>query len=130
MPLAQPHPGCSIEDRADYIRAEVRAGNRAQLHDCYRTVAELALKHKFGRVLIVGAGGDDAHGHLGARDAVVALNAIGVPAGFRLAFVAASDPTLNGYRHAEIEARKLGLRAQVFRGEADAVAWLTRPDVH
>ena len=130
MPLAQPHPGCSIEDRADYIRAEITSGNRAQLHECYQTVAELALKYRFGRVLVVGAGGDDAHGHLGARDAVVALNAIGVPAGFRLAFVAAADPALNGYRHAEIEARKHGMRAQVFRDEADAVAWLTQPDVH
>jgi hypothetical protein len=39
-------------------------------------------------------------------------------------------PTLNGYRHAEIEARKRGIRAKVFMEEVEAIRWLTEPDKH
>ena len=130
MQLAQPHPECTVHHEGSYVRAQVGGGTATEVQDCYRTVASLALEHKFNRVLIIGLGTDDAHSHLTARDVIVALDVIGVPAGFRLAFVPKSDVTLNGYRHAELEADRRGLRAKVFMTEADAIHWLTAPELH
>jgi hypothetical protein len=129
MQLANPHPECTVEQVGEYIRAHVGGGNISQVQACYRTVASLALQHKFRRVLIVGESGE-AHAHLSARDAVAALAEIGVPSGFRLAFVPTTDETRNGHRHAEMEARTRGLRARVFDAEHEAVAWLTEPELH
>ena len=129
MQLASPHPECTVDHVGQLIRARIEGGTSSQIEECYRALASLALQHKFERVLIVGTGGDP-HAHLGARDAVVAFGEIGVPAGFKLAFVATNDATLNGFRHAEIEARNRGLRVKLLRNEAQAVAWLTEPDVH
>lgn len=130
MQLANPHPECVVHHAGEYIRAHVGSGTATEVQECYRTVASLALEHKFTRVLIVGIGKRDAHAHLAARDIVIAVSVIGVPAGFRMAFVPMSTETLNGYRHAEIEAAQRGLRAKVFDTEDDAVAWLTAPEVH
>ena len=129
MELARPHPECTVQHAGKYIRARIGGGTNSQIQDCYATVASLALQHKFARVLIVAESGD-AHAHLSARDVVVALAEIGVPAGFKIAFVPTTDSTLNGHRHAELEARNRGLRASVFHEEEQAVAWLTQPDVH
>lgn len=112
------------------MRAYVGAGSMNEVQECYRNVATVALEHKFQRVLIVGVGTDHSHSHLAARDVVIALHVIGVPAGFRIAFVPRSDVTLNGYRHAEIEAQNRGLRARVFHDEEDAIRWLTEREVH
>lgn len=130
MQLANPHPECVVHHAGEYVRAHVGSGTDAEVQECYRTVASVALEHKFTRVLIVGIGKGAAHAHLAARDIVIAMSVIGVPAGFKMAFVPTSTETLNGYRHAEIEAANRGLRAKVFDTEDDAVAWLTAPEVH
>jgi hypothetical protein len=130
MQLAQPHPDCTVDHEGEYVRAHVGGGSATEVQECYRTVASIALEHKFNRVLIIGLGTDDAHSHLTARDIVVAFDVIGVPIGFKVAFVPKSDVTLNGYRHAEIEADKRGLRAKVFFAEHDAIRWLTEPELH
>jgi hypothetical protein len=130
MRLATPHPECVVDHAGEYIRARVGTGAAADADECYRTVATLALTHKFTRVLIIGLATGDAHAHLAARDAIVALAELGVPAGFRIAFVGTTSETLNGYRHAALEAANRALRAKVFTAEDEAVAWLTSPEVH
>lgn len=130
MKLARPHPECVVHHAGEYVRAYVGAGTPEEIQECYRTLASLALQHKFHRVLVVGLGEEDAHSHLAARDVVIALDVIGVPAGFKMAFVSKTEATLNGYRHAEIEAKNRNLRAKVFLDEEAAVAWLTAPELH
>lgn len=125
--LAQPHPECSICEAGGYIRADVGSGTPSEIQGCYRRAADIARAHNFRRVLIVGVGEDDAHSHLAARDIVIALHQLGVPAGFKMAFVPRTDVTLNGYRHAEIEAKNRGLRAKVFLDEEAAIRWLAEP---
>lgn len=130
MQLAKPHAECSVDQVGEYVRAHIGRGSSAQVEECYRTLASIALQHKFNRVLVVGLGAGEPHAHLAARDIVIAFSVIGVPAGFKVAFVPTTDATRNGYRHAEIEASKRGLRAKVFDAEEEAVDWLTQPDVH
>lgn len=130
MQLAQPHPECTVVHEGRYIRALVGGGHVDQIQECYRTLATLALEHKFTRALVVGVAADDPVNHLAARDAVIALHVIGVPAGFRLAFVPHTPETLNAFRHAEIEAAARGLRVKVFAGEAEALRWLTAEEIH
>ena len=130
MQLSSPHPECSVDHVGQYIRARVGHGRKDEVEECYRTLASLALQHKFNRVLLVGVGAGEPHAHLAARDVVIALSVIGVPAGFKIAFVPTTDATRNGYRHAEIEAANRGLRARVFDDEQRAIGWLTQPDLH
>jgi hypothetical protein len=130
MRLAQPRPECTIVQEGRYIRALVGGGQADELQECYRTLAALALEHKFNRALVIGVGANDPVNHLAARDAVIALHVIGVPAGFRLAFVPHTPETLNAFRHAEIEASARGLRVKVFAEEAEAVRWLTAEEIH
>lgn len=129
MELARLHPECKIDHAGQYVRADVGDGSSEEVQECYRTLASLALEHKFTRVLVVGIG-QDSQSHLTARDVVIAFDVLGVPAGFKVAFVAKSDATLNGFKHAEFAANERGLRARVFRDEGAAVEWLTAPDVH
>ena len=130
MELARPHPDCKIDHAGQYVRADVGDGTTSnEVQECYRTLASLALEHKFTRVLVVGIG-QDSHSHLTARDVVIAFDVIGVPAGFKVAFVAKSDATLNGFKHAEYAATERGLRAKVFRDEDAAIRWLIQPDLH
>lgn len=128
--LVQVHSDCAIDNAGQFVRAYVGAGKPHEVQACYRALAALSLEHKFSRVLVIGAAADDPHSHLAACDAVIALHVLGVPSGFKIAFVAQTDATLNGYRHAELEARERGLRARVFYTEQDAVRWLTGPDLH
>ena len=130
MEFTSPYPDCTIDRVGQVMRARVESGTSSRILECYETLASLALQHKFSRLLIVGSGKADPHAHLAARDAVVALAEIGVPAGFKIAFVATSDAALNGFRHAEIEAKNRGMRARVLGNEPQAIAWLTEPDVH
>jgi hypothetical protein len=130
MRLAQPHPECSIHQAGEYVRADVGSRRAEEIQECYRTAVTVALEHKFQRMLVIGVGTVDSHSHLAARDAVIAMHVIGVPAGFRIAFVPKSDVTLNAYRHAEIEAQSRGLRAKVFEHEEDAVRWLIGHELH
>lgn len=129
MELARPHPDCKIDHAGQYVRADVGDGSSNEVQECYGTLASLALEHKFTRVLIVGIG-QDSHSQLTARDVVIAFDVIGVPAEFRIAFVAKTDATLNGFKHAEYAATERGLRARVFRDEDTAIEWLTKPDLH
>jgi hypothetical protein len=130
MQFAAPHPECTFHHEGEYLRAHVGPASAAEIRDCYQALASLVVEHKFERVLVLGLGEQHAHSHLGARDVVVALHQIGVPAGFKVAMVPKSDATLNGFRHAELAARERGMRVQVFREEAQAVRWLTQPELH
>jgi hypothetical protein len=129
MALARPHQDCKIDHAGQYVRADVGDGSSHEVRDCYQTLASLALEHKFTRILVVGIG-QDPHSHLTARDIVIAFEVIGVPAGLKIAFVAKTDATLNGFKHAEYAAKERGLKAKVFRDENQAVLWLTEPDLH
>lgn len=129
MELARPHRDCKIDHVGRYVRADVGDATATEVQECYRMLASLALQHKFTRVLIVGMG-YDSHSHLTARDVVIAFDVIGVPAGFKIAFVARTDATLNGFKHAQYAAHERGLRAKVFEREETAVKWLTEPDLH
>lgn len=82
MELARPHPDCKIDHAGQYVRADVGDGSATEVQECYRTLASLALEHKFTRVLLVGIG-QDSHSHLTARDVVIAFDVIGVPADSR-----------------------------------------------
>lgn len=130
MQLAQPHPDCSIVAQDGYLRAYVGSAPAEQVMECYRSTAVFTLEQKFTRVLVVGAAAGDPMPHMAARDAVIALSVIGVPAGFKLALVALSHESLNGYRHAEIEAARRGIRVKVLAQEDEAVRWLMEPDRH
>jgi hypothetical protein len=130
MHLAQPHPDCSIVNHGRYVRAYIGPAPADYVLECYRSLVVHVLEQKFIHVLVVGEAVRDPMSHLAARDAVVALESIGVPAGFRLAFVPRSYDSLNGYRHAEIEAAQRGIRAKVFAEEEEAVRWLTAPERH
>jgi hypothetical protein len=131
MKESQSAGDCFIRQVGDYLRATVGPELFPdQVEECYRALATRVLEQKLVRVLVVGVGEDHPHSHLAARDALIAMAEIGVPVGFKLAFVPRSDATLNGYRHAEAEARERGIRARVFENEAQAIRWLTEPDVH
>ena len=130
MLLAQPRPDCTIVHAGEYIRAGVGPGRRHEIRECYRALAALTLEHKFTRALIVGLAGDDPTPPLAARDAVVAFHVIGVPAGFKLALVPPPAETLNAFRRAEAEGANRGLRVKVFADEAEAIRWLTAPELH
>lgn len=122
---------CSFRKVGDYLRAEVGARLGAhEVEDCYRVLATVVIEHRQSLVLVVGVGAEHPHSHLSARDALIAMHEIGVPAGFRIAFVALSDATRNSYLHTELEARKRGIRAHVFEREDDAVRWLIHPELH
>ena len=130
MELPAPHPECAIHDVGHYVRVVLTGGSDRQVYEYYQHLVMLTLRHSLTRLLIVGKGGGSPYAHLGARDALIALHGVGVPAGFKIAFVPHTDPIRNGYRHAEIEAEKRGLRAKVFAEEEQAIAWLTNPDMH
>jgi hypothetical protein len=130
MRLAQPHPACEIVHAGQYVRADVGSGSAEETHECYRTIATLVLQQKYERALVVGLAHDDPINHLAARDIVIALHVVGVAAGFKLALVPRTEPTLNGFKHAESEGRLRGMRVQIFDTEAEAVRWLTEPDKH
>ena len=101
-----------------------------ELRDYFRILSQRKWTAIFVFILVVGGAISDPMSHLAARDAVIALAVIGVPAGFKLAFVPRSHDSLNGYRHAELEAARRGIRAKVFSGEDEAVHWLTAPERH
>ena len=130
MQLAQPHPDFSIVNHGPYVRAYVGPVQPNEVLECYRTLVVAALEQKFIHVLVVGEAIGDPLSHLAARDAVIAFADIGVPAGFKLALVPRSYDSLSGYRHAEIEAARRGIRAKVFSEEDEAVRWLTAPERH
>jgi hypothetical protein len=130
MELARPHKDCVVVRESGFVKAVVGPGSATEALDCYRTLIELTVRHKFERALVIGHADDDPLHHLAARDGIIALHEIGVPAGFKIAFVPRTAETLNGYRHAELEARERGIRARVFHDDQEAIRWLTEPDLH
>ncbi len=130
MELARPPEECRVSLHGPYARAYVGVGTPAEIVECYETLGTVVLRHKLQRVLVVGIGAEHSHAHLGARDVVMAMHEVGLPTGFKIAFVPRSDATLNGYRHAEFEARQRGIRAAVFKDEDEAVKWLTENEPH
>src|SRR5687767_652992 len=87
MQIAQPPPDCNVVDEGRYVRAYVGPPHLDDIYACYHYITTLMLTHGYERVLVVGDSAHDPISHLAARDAVVALSKIGVPAGFRLALV-------------------------------------------
>jgi hypothetical protein len=129
--LARPHKDCQVIHEGRYVRALVGAAESPEdVHECYRALIYLAIQHRFDRALVVGEAADDPLHHLAARDGIIALHQIGVPAGFKIAFVPRTAETLNAYRHAEIEAKHRGIRARVLFDEEEAIAWLAEEDKH
>ena len=125
-----PHPECTVHHEPGFVRAYIGVAHSQTIRECYEHIVTLALENRLTRVLVVGDRASDPLGHLAAHDAVVALAEIGVPAGFRLAFVPRAHEPLNAYRHAEIAAQRLGLRVQVFLDEGAAAGWLTAREEH
>jgi len=130
MELARPHKDCLVVHEGEFVKAVVGPGSSTEVFDCYRALVEMAVKHKYERALVIGEADDDPLHHLAARDGIIALHKIGVPAGFKIAFVPRTAETLNGYRHAELEAKQRGIRARVFRDHEEAIRWLTEPEKH
>jgi hypothetical protein len=118
---------CVIDDSPQYLRCIVGAGLPHQVQECYRTLAAECLRHQGKRVLIIGAGGGDSTVHLAGRDAMKALAIAGMPAGFRLAVVAATPDMVDIYDTAILEAASCGMQARRFDTEEQAAAWLRTP---
>jgi hypothetical protein len=120
-----PIDGCAIGPESGYLRARV-AGSRADdVQECYRAIANECIQQGCRRLLIVGRSVSDAFAHLAGRDALRSMALAGVPAGFRLAFIAGTPDLIAIYDTAVVEARRLGIEARRFTAEKDAVAWLS-----
>jgi hypothetical protein len=120
-------PACNIEEDARYLRCTVGPGQPHEIQECYRTLATECLLRKDKSVLVVGSDGGDSFVHLAGRDSLRAISLVGVPPGFRLAFVAATPDMIAIYDAAVVEAGRCGIQARRFGTEAQAVAWLTGP---
>jgi hypothetical protein len=118
---------CVIDESPQYLRCVVGAGLPHQIQECYRTLAAECLHRQGKRVLVVGAGGGDPAVHLAGRDAMKAIALAGVPAGFRLAVVAATPDMVDIYDTAILEAHTCGMQARRFDTEEQADAWLRQP---
>lgn len=130
QPLSPSPANCSVHEADGHARVDVGGAAPGEVHECYRTVVRLVLRHKFQRVLLIGIAEVDPDSHFVARDVIIALDLIGVPAGFKIAFVPKSDASLDAYREAEMEAKTRGLRAKLFNSEKQAIRWLTAVDQH
>lgn len=118
---------CVIDDSPQYLRCIVGAGLPHQVQECYRTLAAECLRRQGKRILVIGAGGGDSTVHLAGRDAMKALAIAGMPAGFRLAVVAATPDMADIYDTAILEASSCGMQARRFDTEEQAAAWLRAP---
>ena len=119
--------GCAIDDAGSYIRANVGPGLADPVQECYRAFVHECLQRQCRRALVVGTAKFDAFNHLAARDALRSMSVAGLPAGFRLAFVAATSDLIAVYDAAVVEARRCGIEARRFLSEADARRWLEEP---
>lgn len=118
---------CVIDDSPQYLRCIVGSGLPHQVQECYRTLAAECLRRQGKRILVIGAGGGDSTVHLAGRDAMKALAIAGMPAGFRLAVVAATPDMIDIYDSAILEASSCGMQARRFDTEEQATAWLRAP---
>ena len=122
---SQPTAQCDIRPANHHVRAFVGAGLAHEVQECYRSFVNECLQRQCQRALIVGESGADAFVHLAARDAIHSMVVAGVPAGFRLAFVAADPGMIAVYDAAVVEARRNGMEARRFSDEASAERWLS-----
>jgi hypothetical protein len=124
---SQPTAQCDIRPANHHVRAFVGAGLAHEVQECYRSFVNECLQRQCQRALIVGESGADAFVHLAARDAIHSMIVAGVPAGFRLAFVAGDPGMIAVYDAAVVEARRNGMEARRFSDEAAAKEWLSTP---
>ena len=119
-----PLQGCEIGRKETDLRAIVSARRADEVQNCYHAIAAECIRHQCRRVLVIGRSVSDAFVHLAGRDALRAVALAGVPAGFRLALVAATADLIAIYDTAVLEAGRLGITARRFTSEEDAVCWL------
>jgi hypothetical protein len=116
--------GCDITQAEGHIRVRVGPGLATEVQECYRAFVNECLTRQCARALVVGYADLDPFYHLAARDALRAMALAGVPANFRLAFVAMTPGLIAIYDTAVIEASRLGIEARRFMTEDDAERWL------
>jgi hypothetical protein len=116
--------GCDIAQTEGHIRVDVGPGLATEVQACYRAFVAECLNRQCARALIVGIADLDPFYHLAARDALRAMALAGVPANFRLAFVAKTGGLIAVYDTAVVEASRLGIEARRFITEDDAERWL------
>jgi hypothetical protein len=119
--------GCAIDQASRYIRGTVGAGLADQVQECYRAFVHECLQRQCERALIVGTAQWDAFNHLAVRDVLRSMSVAGLPARFRLGFVAATPELIAVYDAAVVEAGRCGIEARRFLSEADAERWLAEP---
>lgn len=124
MPTTGRVQGCQVGRRESGIRAVVSSRRAEDVQRCYQAVAEECIRYQCSRVLVIGRSSSDAFVHLAGRDALRSVALAGVPAGFRLALVAATPDLIAIYDTAVLEAGRLGIEARRFTGEDDALCWL------
>jgi len=106
------------------LRVEIGPGLSEEVQRCYRAVANECVTSHCERVLIVGTAKLDEFAHLALRDALRSMALAGLPAGLRIALVAATANLIAVYDAAVIEAGRLGIEARRFTTEGDAARWL------
>ena len=124
MSTLSPIQGCQVARKDGDLRAVVSGRLAEDVQRCYRMVAAECIEHQCRRALVIGHSISDAFVHLAGRDALRSLALAGVPAGFRLALVAATSDLIAIYDTAVLEAGRLGITARRFTSEDDAVCWL------
>jgi hypothetical protein len=118
--------GCDIAEHAHYLRAIVGPGLAEPVQECYRRLAYECVQRKCARVLVIGKSSYDAFYHLAGRDVLHSMALAGLPADFRIAFVATTPSLIAVYDAAVLEAERLGLEAKRFTVEAEAERWLVQ----
>jgi hypothetical protein len=116
---------CDIRTADHHVRAFVGAGLAHEVQECYRAFVNECLQRQCKRALVIGESGADAFAHLAARDAIHSMVVAGVPADFRLAFVAGDPGMIAVYDAAVVEARRNGVDARRFPDEKAAEQWLS-----
>lgn len=116
--------GCDIAEDERYLRAIVGPGLAEPVQECYRRLAYECVQRKRARVLVIGKSTYDAFYHLAGRDALRSMALAGLPANFRIAFVATTPSLIAVYDAAVLEAERLGLEARRFTDETQAERWL------
>ena len=119
-------PG-GIEERAEYLAVDCGGrGDERDLSQLYRDLAVACVQKQVSRVLLKARhGGLEAH--LALRDALTVMLLAGIPAGFRIGFVADGPPTAEALEALRDELRRLGVAAALFDAEEPALAWLRFP---
>src|SRR5882672_7740831 len=116
--------GCEIELDGEHLRVAVGPALPDEVQECYRAFANECVTGGCNRVLIIGNAKIDAFSHLALRDVLRAMALAGVPAGFRVAVIAATANLIAVYDTAVVEAGKLGIDVRRFMTEEEATRWL------